>query len=182
VRQGIVYYLLNKPIGVISSATDPQGRPTVVDLVPAVPRVYPVGRLDLATEGLIILTNDGSLAFQLTHPRFGVTKEYVVQVEGVFSRGEIGRLRRGVQLDDGPTAPAKVSQLGPNAARIAVHEGRNRQVRRMCEAIGHPVTRLARTRIGPVSDRTLAPGQMRLLTIMEVRSLWQAAMQDERLT
>ncbi len=175
VREGMAYYLLNKPAGVICSAADPQGRPTVVDLVPEVPRVFPVGRLDLPSEGLLVLTNDGELAFQLTHPSFGVAKEYVVQVEGVLSREAAGRLRRGVQLEDGPTAPAKVSVLGPNSARIVVHEGRKRQVRRMCEAVGHPVLRLVRTRIGPVADRSLAPGEWRALSVLEVRALWQAA-------
>ena len=175
VREGVAYYLLNKPAGVICSANDPQGRPTVLGLVPEVPRVFPVGRLDAATEGLLILTNDGELTFQLTHPSFGVAKEYVVEVDGPLSREEIGRLRRGVQLDDGVTSPAKVSLLHPNAARIVIHEGRNRQVRRMCEAVGHRVVRLVRTRIGPVSDRSLAPGEMRTLTAVEVRSLWEAA-------
>jgi 23S rRNA pseudouridine2605 synthase len=175
VREGIVYYLLNKPAGVVTSAFDPEGRPTVLELVPEVPRVFPVGRLDIMSEGLLVLTNDGELAYQLTHPSFGVVKEYVVEVEGNLSREAIGRLRRGVQLDDGPTARARVTALGPHAARIAIHEGRNRQVRRMCEAVGHPVRRLVRTRIGPVSDRALAPGTWRTLTTSEIRSLWEAA-------
>jgi 23S rRNA pseudouridine2605 synthase len=175
VREGIVYYLLNKPLGVVSSASDPEGRPTVLDLVPNVPRVYPVGRLDIMTEGLLVLTNDGELAQQLTHPSFGVVKEYVVEVEGRMSKEAIGRLRRGVELEDGLTAPARVTSLGPYAVRIAVHEGRNRQVRRMCEAVGHPVRQLVRTRIGPVSDRTLTAGQWRHLTTSEVRALFEAA-------
>jgi 23S rRNA pseudouridine2605 synthase len=175
VREGIVYYLLNKPVGVVSSAFDPEGRPTVLELVPEVPRVFPVGRLDIMTEGLLVLTNDGELTHQLTHPSYGVVKEYVVEVEGRLSREAIGRLRRGVELEDGVTARARVTSLGPHAARIAIHEGRNRQVRRMCEAVGNPVRRLVRTRIGPVSDRTLAPGQWRPLTTAEVRSLWEAA-------
>jgi len=175
VREGIVYYLLNKPAGVVTSAFDPEGRPTVLELVPEVPRVFPVGRLDIMSEGLLVLTNDGELTYQLTHPSFGVVKEYVVEVEGQLSREAIGRLRRGVELDDGLTARARVTALGPHAARIAVHEGRNRQVRRMCEAVGHPVRRLVRTRIGPVSDRTLAPGKWRKLTTSEVRSLFEAA-------
>ncbi len=174
-REGIVYYLLNKPTGIVSSASDPQGRPTVLDLVPEVPRVFPVGRLDIMTEGLLVLTNDGELTHQLTHPSFGVTKEYVVEVEGQLSREAVGRLRRGVELDDGMTARAQVTSLGPNALRITIHEGRNRQVRRMCEAVGTPVRRLVRTRIGPVSDRSLAPGHWRHLTTPEVRSLWAAA-------
>ncbi len=175
IREGVAYYLLNKPPGVVSSAFDPEGRPTVLDLVPDVPRVFPVGRLDMMTEGLLVLTNDGELAHHLTHPSFGLVKEYVVEVEGPLSREAIGRLRRGVELDDGLTARARVSQFGPDAARIAIHEGRNRQVRRMCEAVGHPVRRLVRTRIGPLSDRTLSPGQWRPLTMAEVRALWEAA-------
>jgi 23S rRNA pseudouridine2605 synthase len=174
-REGIVYYLLNKPTGVVTSASDPEGRPTVLDLVPEVPRVFPVGRLDIMTEGLLVLTNDGELTHHLTHPSFGVTKEYVVEVEGQLSRDAIGRLRRGVELDDGITSPARVASLGPNAVRITIHEGRNRQVRRMCEAVGNPVRRLVRTRVGPLSDRTLAPGHWRPLTMSEVRSLWAAA-------
>jgi 23S rRNA pseudouridine2605 synthase len=175
VRQGLAYYLLNKPVGVVCSAADPQGRQTVLDLLPGSPRVFPVGRLDISSEGLLVVTNDGELAFQLTHPSFSVTKEYVVEVEGKFSKDAVGHLRRGVQLDDGITAPAKVSQLAPNSARISIHEGRNRQVRRMCEAVGNPVRRLVRTRIGPISDPALEPGKWRDLTVREVRDLWQAA-------
>jgi 23S rRNA pseudouridine2605 synthase len=175
VREGLAYYLLNKPVGVICTASDPQGRRTVLDFVPPAPRVFPVGRLDAATGGLLVLTNDGELAHQLTHPAFGVEKEYVVEVEGPLSREEVGRLRRGVQLDDGVTAPADVHVLGPNSARIVIHEGRNRQVRRMCEAVGHPVRALARTRIGPVADRSLGPGRSRPLTTLEIRDLWMAA-------
>ncbi|MGH9104329.1 MAG: pseudouridine synthase [Acidimicrobiales bacterium] len=175
VRQGMAYYLVNKPAGVVSTASDPQGRPTVVGLVPPAPRVFPIGRLDMSTEGLIILTNDGELAYQLAHPRFGVEKEYVVQVERPLTREALGRLRRGVQLEDGVTAPARVRQLGPSAMRIVIHEGRNRQVRRMCQAVGNPVRALVRARIGPVSDRSLEPGQARALTPSEVRSLWEAA-------
>lgn len=175
VREGTVYYLLNKPTGMVCTASDPEGRPTVLDLVPEVPRVFPVGRLDIMTEGLLVLTNDGELAYQLTHPKFGVVKEYVVEVEGQVSKDAIGRLRRGVELDDGPTAPARVAFLGPHAIRIAIHEGRNRQVRRMCEAVHLPVRRLMRARIGPVTDRTLLAGQWRDLTTSEVRALWEAA-------
>ena len=175
VREGLAYYLLNKPVGVVCSAADPQGRQTVLDLLPEAPRVFPVGRLDITSEGLLVVTNDGELAFQLTHPSFGVTKEYVVEVEGKFSKDAVGQLRRGVQLEDGLTAPAKVSQLAPNSARISIHEGRNRQVRRMCEAVGSPVRRLVRTRIGPISDPALGPGKWRNLSVREVRDLWQAA-------
>jgi 23S rRNA pseudouridine2605 synthase len=175
VREGLAYYLLNKPVGVVCSAADPQGRQTVLDLLPESPRVFPVGRLDITSEGLLVVTNDGELAFQLTHPSFGVMKEYVVEVDGKFSKDAVGQLRRGVQLDDGLTAPAKVSQLAPNSARISIHEGRNRQVRRMCEAVGNPVRRLVRTRIGPLSDPALGPGEWRDLSVREVRDLWQAA-------
>jgi 23S rRNA pseudouridine2605 synthase len=175
VRQGLVHYLLNKPAGVVTTARDPQGRPAVVDLVPAEPRVYPVGRLDADTEGLLLLTNDGELAHRLTHPSFGVDKEYLAGVAGTPSRGAVRRLREGVELDDGPTAPAKVSLVDEHTLRITIHEGRNRQVRRMCEAVGHPVQRLVRVRIGPLADRRLAPGAWRPLTQAEVRDLERAA-------
>ena len=175
VRPGLVYYLLNKPIGVVSTASDPEGRPTVVSLVAPTPRVFPVGRLDAPTEGLMLLTNDGELAHHLTHPRFGVDKEYLAQVEGRPTPGTVRRLRQGVDLEDGPTAPARVALVAPDTLRIVIHEGRNRQIRRMCEAVGHPVKRLVRTRIGPLVDRRLAPGQWRELTPAEVRSLSEAA-------
>jgi 23S rRNA pseudouridine2605 synthase len=175
VRPGLVHYLLNKPAGVVSTADDPQGRPKVVDLVPDDPRVFPVGRLDADSEGLLLLTNDGDLTHRLTHPRFGVEKEYVARVDGSPSRQVLRRLREGVELDDGPTAPAKVALLSPSVLRITIHEGRNRQVRRMCDSVGHPVVRLVRTRIGPLVDRKLAPGQWRELTPTEVRSLEMAA-------
>jgi 23S rRNA pseudouridine2605 synthase len=175
VRRGLVHYLLNKPAGVVTTATDPQGRPTVVELVPDEPRVYPVGRLDAGTEGLLLLTNDGDLAHRLTHPSYGVEKEYLAEVEGSPSRGAVRRLREGVELDDGRSAPAKVAAVGAHTLRVTIHEGRNRQVRRMCAAVGHPVRRLVRVRIGPISDRRLAPGQWRQLSQAEVRSLERAA-------
>jgi 23S rRNA pseudouridine2605 synthase len=175
VKPGRVYYLLNKPRGTITTADDPQGRPTVVDLVPAEPRVFPVGRLDGDTEGLLLLTNDGELTHRLTHPSFGVDKEYVAEVEGEPTNAAIRRLREGVELDDGPTAPAKVARLEPNVLRITIHEGRNRQIRRMCEAVGHPVVRLIRTKIGPLADRRLKPGAWRPLEPDEVRALARAA-------
>jgi 23S rRNA pseudouridine2605 synthase len=175
VRPGLVYYLLNKPAGVVTTAADPEGRPTVVALVPDEPRVFPVGRLDVATEGLLLLTNDGELAHHLTHPRFGVDKEYVAQVAGRPSPAALRRLREGVELDDGRTAPARVAALAPDTLRIVIHEGRNRQVRRMCDAIGHPVQRLVRTRIGPLTDRRLPPGAWRPLTPSEIRGLSEAA-------
>ena len=175
VRDGLVHYLLNKPPGVVTTASDPQGRPTVVELVPTEPRVFPVGRLDADTEGLLLLTNDGDLTHRLTHPSFGVEKEYLAEVEGEPAPADIRRLREGVELEDGTTAPARVSALAPNVLRLTIHEGRNRQVRRMCAAVGHPVLRLVRTRIGPVSDRSLAPGEWRGLSPQEVRSLEEAA-------
>lgn len=174
-RAGLVHYLLNKPAGTITTADDPQGRPTVVELVPAEPRVFPVGRLDAATEGLLLLTNDGELAHRLTHPSYGVEKEYLAMVDGAPTNAAIRRLREGVELDDGPTAPAKVARVEPNVLRIAIHEGRNRQVRRMCEAVGHPVVRLVRTRIGPLADRRLPPGGWRVLEPAEVQALARAA-------
>lgn len=174
VDTSLVYYLLNKPAGVVTTASDPQGRPTVVELVPDDPRVFSVGRLDADTEGLLILTNDGDLAHRLTHPSFGVDKEYLAEVDGEPSAAVVSRLRRGVDLDDGPTAPAKVTLIAPRALRITIHEGRNRQVRRMCEAVGHPVVRLVRTRIGPIVDRTLKPGRWRSLSAAEIRALQEA--------
>lgn len=175
VRPDLVYYLLNKPRGVVTTAADPQGRHTVVDLLPPHPRVFPVGRLDADTEGLLLLTNDGVLAHRLTHPSFGVEKEYLAAVAGAPSPGAVRRLREGVDLDDGRTAPARVALVADNALRIVLHEGRNRQVRRMCAAVGHPVTRLVRTRIGPLAERGLAPGEWRALTMAEVRALDAAA-------
>lgn len=174
VKPGTVYLLLNKPAGVVCTAHDPQGRPTVVQLVPGEPRVYPVGRLDGATEGLLLLTNDGDLANRLAHPSHGVEKEYLVDVTGSVPAGALRRLREGIELDDGLTAPAKVSQPSPGVLRITIHEGRNRQVRRMCDAIGHPVQRLVRVRIGPLRDAQLAPGEWRVLTDAELRALVEA--------
>ncbi len=175
VRPGLVHYLLNKPAGVVTTAADPQGRPTVVDMVPGEPRVFPVGRLDAGSEGLLVLTNDGELTHQLTHPSFGVDKEYLAVVAGHPSPSAVRRLREGVELEDGKTAPARVALVAPDTLRIVIHEGRNRQVRRMCEAVGHPVRRLVRTRIGPVTDRRLRPGAWRPLSPAEVRALAEAA-------
>ncbi len=175
VGQGLVHYLLNKPRGVVTTMDDPQGRSNVASLVPNEPRVFPVGRLDRDTEGLLIMTNDGELAQRLTHPRFGVEKEYLAHVTGNPSRHDVARLRQGIELEDGHTAPAKVSSLGDGVLRIVIHEGRNRQVRRMCAAIDHPVLRLARVRIGPIADVKLAPGTWRELTRDEIRRLNEAA-------
>lgn len=176
VAPDLVYYLLNKPDGVVTTADDPQGRPTVVALVPTEPRVFPVGRLDRHTEGLLILTNDGALAQLLTHPSHGVAKEYVAEVSGgTPGPGALRALRQGVELEDGTTAPAEVGVLADGVLRLVIHEGRNRQVRRMCEAVGHPVQRLVRTRIGPVRDTKLAPGRWRALSPEEVRALAASA-------
>ncbi len=171
----LVYYLLNKPTGVVSTVSDPEGRPTVTSLVPATARVYPVGRLDADSEGLLLITNDGDLTHRLTHPAYGVEKEYLVQVQGRPRPGAVRSLREGVELDDGRTAPARVSLVGPDTLRIVIHEGRNRQVRRMTSAVGHPVIRLVRTRIGPLRIGELRPGECRELDQAEVRALERAA-------
>jgi len=172
VKPGLVYYVLNKPAGIVTTSSDTHGRTTVVELVPAEPRVYPVGRLDMETEGLLLLTNDGDFAQRLAHPSHGVEKEYLAEVAGgPVPQGKLRRLRDGIELDDGMTAPAKVSQPSPGVLRLTIHEGRNRQVRRMCEAIGHPVERLVRVRIGTLRDATLGPGEWRALTTGEVKQL-----------
>ena len=176
----LVYYLLNKPRGAVTTAADPQGRPTAVSLVPRQPRVFPVGRLDADTEGLLLLTNDGELAHRLTHPSYGVEKEYLAEVADVPSPQALRRLRQGVDLEDGRTAPARVGRVGDRGLRITIHEGRKRQVRRMCEAVGHPVLRLVRTRMGPLADRDLAPGKWRALDTAEVRALERATRKPER--
>ncbi|MGH9103045.1 MAG: pseudouridine synthase, partial [Acidimicrobiales bacterium] len=170
-RPGLVYYLLNKPTGVLTTAHDDRGRPTVVSLVPGDPRVFPVGRLDLDTEGLLLLTNDGELAQRCAHPSHGLEKEYLAEVEGELSAGDLRALRQGVELEDGRTAPARASQPVPGMLRMVLHEGRNRQVRRMCAALDHPVRRLVRVRVGPLRDRRLAPGAWRELSPAEVRAL-----------
>ncbi len=163
----------------MTTAADTHGRTTVIDLVPPEPRVFPVGRLDADTEGLLVLTNDGTLTHRLTHPSFGVEKEYLAAVEGDPSPSSLRTLREGVDLDDGRTSPAQVSRLDTGLIRITIHEGRNRQIRRMCEAVGHPVARLVRSRIGPITDRRLKPGEWRALTGDEVRSLAAAAKLQE---
>jgi 23S rRNA pseudouridine2605 synthase len=174
-----VTYLLNKPRGVITTARDTHDRPTVLELLPDEPRVFAVGRLDLDTEGLLLLTNDGGLAHRLSHPSFGVEKEYLAHVRGQPGRAALRTLREGVELDDGVTAPAKVSVMAPGLIRLTIHEGRNRQVRRMCDAIGHPVVRLARSRIGPLSDPGLRPGEWRPLETDELLALQRAVKVDD---
>lgn len=167
----LVHYLLQKPVGVICSADDPGDRPTAIGLVPAEPRVWTVGRLDVDTEGLLLLTNDGPMTQRLTHPSHGIEKEYLVHVRRQPSPGTLRRLREGVELEDGLTAPARVASPGDGLVRITIHEGRNRQVRRMFEAVGHPVQRLVRVRIGPLAERSLAPGEWRPLTRAEILAL-----------
>lgn len=178
-RAGLVHLLLNKPAGVVTTASDRHGRPTVLGLVPDEPRVFPVGRLDLDTEGLLLITNDGDLAELVTHPRHGVDKTYLAEVEGTPGPEALRALRAGIELDDGSTAPARVRVVqeaaGSTALELVLHEGRKRQVRRMCEAVGHPVRRLVRTRIGPIADPDLPPGQWRPLLPHEVRALIAAA-------
>lgn len=167
-----VVYAVHKPPGVVSTARDPQGRPTVVSLVPSPLRLYPIGRLDIDTTGLILLTNDGELANRLTHPRFEVEKTYRATVANPPVRDpELRALRRGVTLEDGPTAPARVRRLAPDVLELTVHEGRKRQVRRMCEAVGHPVRALERTKFGPLGLGDLRPGASRRLAPAEVREL-----------
>lgn len=171
VQQELAYVLLHKPAGVVTTARDPQGRPTVVSLVPADPRVVPVGRLDVDTTGALLLTNDGQLAHRLAHPRYGVEKEYVADVEGRPSAATVRRLARGIELDDGPTAPARVRALTSSRLELVLHEGRNRQVRRMCDAVGHPVRRLHRAGYAGLDLHRLQPGAWRSLTRQEVAGL-----------
>jgi pseudouridine synthase len=170
--------LLNKPRGYITSRADPQQRPTVLDLLEGVREyVYPVGRLDFDSEGLLILTNDGELAARLTHPRHGVPRVYEARVLGTPDAHDLDRIGRGVTIEGRRTEPAEVSALGPGQLRITVREGRNRQVRRMCDAIGHPVTELKRVAIGPIRDTRLKPGQWRELSADEVSRLRKATEQ-----
>ena len=158
----------------------PHDREIVTELVPEEPRVYPVGRLDLDTEGLLLITNDGDLTHRLTHPSFGIEKEYLVEVDKPVSRGHLRRLREGIELDDGMTSPARASEVTSNVFKLTIHEGRNRQVRRMCTAMGFTVTRLVRIRIGALADRSLAPGDWRELTLDEIRKLEELTALAER--
>src|SRR5262249_35236301 len=159
----LAYRLLNKPAGVVTTARDPHGRPTVVELVPARPRIVPVGRLDADTTGVLLLTNDGALAHRLAHPRYGVEKVYEAEVEGSPDREALATLRAGVELDDGRTAPAAARVLRPgrdaSMLEIALREGRKRQVKRMCEAVGHPVRRLHRSLYAGLGTGDLEPGR-----------------------
>jgi 23S rRNA pseudouridine2605 synthase len=169
--QRLAYVLLNKPAGTVTTARDPQGRSTVVGLVEHESRVVPVGRLDADTTGVLLLTNDGELAHRLAHPRYEVEKVYEAEVEGTPSDAAIRQLADGVELEDGPTAPAKVRRLAPSRVELSIHEGRNRQVKRMLEAVGHPVTRLHRSRYSGLTVDGLAPGEWRELTADEVAAL-----------
>jgi pseudouridine synthase len=169
--QPLAYVLLHKPPGVVTTARDPQGRRTVVDLVDHAARVVPVGRLDADTTGALLLTNDGELAHTLAHPRYEVEKVYVAEVEGDPSDEELERLRGGVELDDGPTAPAQARRLGPGRLELVLHEGRKHQVKRMCAAVGHPVVRLHRSRYAGLTLEGLEPGAWRELEPSEVDQL-----------
>lgn len=176
VRRDLVHLLLNKPRGVVTTANDPEGRTTVTDLVPPSPRVYPVGRLDRDTEGLLVMTNDGELANRLAHPRYEVEKTYVAQVRGRPRKHALRELRRGVQLEDGPARARSVRELGSASDRtlleVVVAEGRKREVRRMLDAVGIPLERLARVKLGPLPLGDIAPGKWRPLSPVEVRSLY----------
>jgi 23S rRNA pseudouridine2605 synthase len=178
------YWLLNKPVGVLTAVTDPRGRPTVVELVPTTVRVFPVGRLDLDSTGVLLLTNDGELTARLLHPRYHVDKEYIVTVLGQVMGTTLGRLRRGVVLDDGPTSPADVRLVRSgrykdgrmfSVLRVTIHEGRKRQVRRMLEAVGHRVVSLHRSRFDGLTDEGLALGQARPLSPPELEELQRGA-------
>jgi 23S rRNA pseudouridine2605 synthase len=169
--QRLAYVLLNKPAGTVTTARDPQGRPTVVDLVGIPERVVPVGRLDVDTTGALLLTNDGPLAHRLAHPRYGVEKTYEVEIDGEPDDAVLRRLATGIELEDGRTAPARVRSLGASRIELTIHEGRNRQVKRMCEAVGHPVRRLHRAAYAGLTLEGLEPGQWRELEPSEVERL-----------
>lgn len=174
----LAYLLLNKPQGYVTTVSDPQGRATVMDLVPTNPRVYPVGRLDRDTEGLLLLTNDGELANRLAHPRYQVEKTYVVQIRGPARRRSLRRLMDGIELDDGPARARSVRELGSAGDKtlleIVLAEGRKREVRRMLAAVGLPLERLARVKLGPLPLGDIAPGKFRPLTVREVMALYSA--------
>jgi 23S rRNA pseudouridine2605 synthase len=167
-------WAVNKPAGVVSTAREPGSRPAVVSLVDSAARLYPVGRLDAASTGLLLLTNDGELANRLTHPRYEVSKAYRVQLRRPPAENDLQRLASGVDLDDGPTAPAEVRQIGEREIEIVLREGRNRQVRRMAEAVGNEVVALRRVRFGPIELGKLPKGQARRLSPDEVSQLREA--------
>jgi 23S rRNA pseudouridine2605 synthase len=178
-KQQLAYVLLHKPAGVVTTARDPQGRPTVVALVDHPARVVPVGRLDADTTGAILLTNDGDLAHRLAHPRYEVDKVYVAEVEGEPPAGVLAALERGVELDDGLTAPARVRRLAPGRVELAIHEGRKHQVKRMLAAVGFPVKSLHRSRYAGLTVDGLDPGEWRELTRAEVDRLRLERSSDE---
>jgi 23S rRNA pseudouridine2605 synthase len=171
VPQELAYVLLHKPPGVVTTARDPHGRPTVVGLVEHAARVLPVGRLDADTTGVLLLTNDGDLVHRLAHPRYEVEKIYEAEVEGEPSDEALASLAAGIELDDGGTAPARIRRLGPSLVELAIHEGRKHQVKRMLEAVGHPVLRLHRSRYAGLTPEGLEPGEWRELTREEVAAL-----------
>jgi 23S rRNA pseudouridine2605 synthase len=166
-------WAVNKPAGVVSTAREPGGRPAVVELVDTTARLYPVGRLDAESTGLLLLTNDGELANRLTHPRYGVRKAYRAELRRPPSDADLGRLQRGVELEDGMTAPAEIQRIGEREIEIVLREGRNRQVRRMAEAIGNRVVKLRRVRFGPIELGRLSNGQARRLDEKDIARLWE---------
>jgi pseudouridine synthase len=169
--QALTYVLLHKPAGVVTTARDPHGRPTVVDLIGHERRIVPVGRLDADTTGALLLTNDGPLAHRLMHPRYEVDKVYEVEVEGRPGEEALRLLAEGVELDDGVTAPARARRLGPSRVELTIHEGKKHQVKRMCEAVGHPVRRLHRSAYAGLTLDGLDPGDWRELTAAEAKGL-----------
>jgi 23S rRNA pseudouridine2605 synthase len=177
-RQRLRYVLLHKPAGVLTTAHDPQRRPTVVELVPDPPRVVPVGRLDADTTGALLLTNDGDLAHRLAHPRYGVEKTYLADVEGDPDEAALRRLREGVELDDGPTAPARARRVTPGRVELVLHEGRKHQVKRMLAAVGHPVTQLHRSAYAGLTLEGIEPGAWRELEPAEVEELREASARE----
>ncbi|MGN6797896.1 MAG: pseudouridine synthase [Gaiellaceae bacterium] len=179
-KQRVAYVLLNKPAGVVTTARDPQGRRTVVGIVSHPARVVPVGRLDADTTGALLLTNDGELAHRLAHPRYEVDKVYEVECWSQPTDGDLERLRQGVELDDGRTSPAEVRRIDGAHIELVLHEGRNRQVRRMLEAVGHRVKRLHRSRYGPLTIEGLEPGAWRELEASEVQLLRSLTAQGSR--
>jgi len=164
---------VNKPAGVVSTAREPGSRPAVVSLVDSAARLYPVGRLDADSTGLLLLTNDGDLANRLTHPRYGVVKAYRVELKRPPSDADLGKLAGGVELEDGPTAPAEVRRDGEREIEVVLSEGRNRQVRRMVEAVGNRVVSLTRVRFGPIELGSLPAGQARRLGENDIARLWE---------
>ena len=177
-QRDLLHYMLNKPVGVVSTASDPEDRQTVLDLLDLPFRLWPVGRLDTDSEGLLVVTNDGELTHRLTHPRYEVPKTYLAEVRGTAGSRAIKQLIAGVQLEDGMTRRSRVSVVeairGGTLLELTITEGRNRQVRRMCEAVGHPVKRLVRTSLGPLQLGRLKPGTFRKLSLEEVRALYRA--------